>query len=170
MTDLMLNPLRMRIIQALASGGSMTTTAVCAQISDVPRTTVYRHIKMLLDHDVLSIVSEEKIRGSLERTLAINVDTFKRNNTRENASNQAFAFLMSKYAAFHRYVSGGQATAEQDKVFINNAILMATDKEFDQFLSELRDLILQYSQPYAEGRKPRDFTILSIPADEKIQE
>lgn len=165
MMDLMLNPLRMRIIQTLASCGNMTTAEICAQINDVPRTTVYRHIKLLLDHDVLKIVSEERIRGSLERTLAIHVDTLKRNNTLENASNQAFSFLMAKYVAFHRYISSNRANPEQDRVFLNNTILMATDGEYDQFLSELRDLLIKYSPPYAEGRKPRDFSILSIPAN-----
>jgi DNA-binding transcriptional ArsR family regulator len=170
MMDIMLNPLRMRIIQALASGGNMTTAEICTQVNDVPRTTVYRHIKVLLDHDVLKIVSEEKIRGSLERTLSINVDTFRRNNTLENASKHAFSFLMAKYEAFHRYITSDRANPERDKVFLNNSILMATDKEYDQFLSDLRDLIIKYSPSYAEGRKPRDFSILSIPVKEEKDE
>jgi len=45
--EIMLNPVRMRIIQELAVKQSTTTTELCEKISDIPRTTLYRHIKIL---------------------------------------------------------------------------------------------------------------------------
>ena len=48
--EVMLNPVRMRIIQTLVAKQNMTTTEICEKISDVPRTTLYRHIKVLLDN------------------------------------------------------------------------------------------------------------------------
>lgn len=58
--EIMLNPIRMRIIQELSHGQSITATELCERISDVPRTTLYRHIKILIDNNILSVVSEKK--------------------------------------------------------------------------------------------------------------
>lgn len=50
----------MRIIQESAKGQTITANELCEKISDVPRTTMYRHIKILVDNNIISIVSEKK--------------------------------------------------------------------------------------------------------------
>lgn len=164
-TDVMLNPVRMRIIQTIAARQNMTTTEICESIGDVPRTTLYRHIKILLEHNILSVVSEQKIRGSLERTLSLNVTEIAKHNTLENATKTAFAFLMNKYMTFQNYFNSQKSDPAKDKIFLNNTILMATDEEFDQFLSELRDLFIKYNFEYSEGRRARDISIVSAPGE-----
>lgn len=164
--EIMLNPIRMRIIQELASGQSITATELCEKISDVPRTTMYRHINLLIDNNILSVVSEKKIRGSLERTLALNIGEISKHNTLENASQNAFGFLMNRYARFHNYFSGENPNPAKDKIFLNNSVLMMDDNEFDQFLLELRGLIIKYNFEVANGRKARDISIISSPVEE----
>ncbi|MGE5416890.1 MAG: helix-turn-helix domain-containing protein [Acidobacteriota bacterium] len=163
----MLNPVRMRIIQELATRSSITATELCEKISDVPRTTMYRHINVLLDNNILSVVSEKKIRGSLERTLALNVGEITKYNTLENAAQNALGFLMNKYARFHNYFNGENPDPGKDKIFLNNTVLMMNDKEFDQFLSELRDLLIKYSFEYVKGRKARDISVISAPTEKE---
>jgi len=161
--EVMLNPVRMRIIQELAVRQSMTATELCEKISDVPRTTMYRHINVLLDNDILSVVSEKKIRGSLERTIALNIGEIAKHNTLEKASQNALAFLINRYAMFHSYFSGESPDPAKDKIFLNNTIMMMDDNEFDQFLSELRGLLIKYNFEVANGRKARDISIISSP-------
>jgi len=163
--DVLLNPVRMRIIQTLAVRQNMTATEICEKISDVPRTTLYRHIKILLDNDVLSVISEQKIRGSLERTLALNTGEIVKHNTLENATQNAFAFLMNKYVTFQNYFNGENPDPAKDKIFLNNTILMTTDDEFDQFLSELSGLLVKYNFEFSKGRKARDISIVSAPEE-----
>lgn len=163
--DIILNPVRMRIIQTIAVNNTMTATEIYEKISDVPRTTIYRHIKILLDNDILSVVSEQKIRGSLERTLAINTGEILKQNTIENAAQNAFSILMKKYTMFQKYFSGENNNTGEDKVFINSMILMTTDEEFDKFLLELRDILMKYNFDYSKGRKARDITIISAPEE-----
>jgi len=170
--EVLLHPVRMRIIQALAGRESMTASELCELIGDVPRTTLYRHIKTLLKSGAVTVVSEQKIRGSLERTLALNVGEIKSQNTLENASQNAFRFLMTKYAQLHRYFSGEHPDPGKDKIFLNNTVMMMDDREFDQFLSELRDLLIKYSFETAKGRRARDISVISAPVeneDEKEQ-
>ncbi|MBS4537951.1 helix-turn-helix domain-containing protein [Clostridium sp. D2Q-11] len=164
--EIMLNPVRMRIVQELATRKNMTTIELCDTISDVSRTTMYRHINILLDNNILTVVSEKKIRGSLERTLALNIEELSKNNTIENASQNAFGFLMNRYIRFHNYFSGENSNPGKDKIFFNNSVLMMDDNEFDQFLLELKELIIKYNFKATEGRKARDISIISSPVDE----
>ena len=163
--DVMLNPVRMRVIQTLVAKPKMTTTEICDKISDVPRTTLYRHIKILLDNNILSVISEQKIRGSLERTLAINFGETVKHNTLENATQNAFAFLMKKYALFQNYFNGDSADPRRDKIFMNSSILMTTDDEFDQFLAELGGLLRKYTFESSKERRARDISIISAPEE-----
>ncbi len=163
--NIMLNPVRMRIIQALATKESSTTNEICEKISDIPRTTLYRHINILLEANVLTVVSEKKIRGSYERTLALNTNEVVQHNTLENIPQQAFSFLMNTYAKFENYFSSENKLHENNKVFLNNTVMMMDDQEFDQFLSELQTLFIKYHYEMAEGRKPRDISIISSPVE-----
>ena len=162
----MLNPVRMRIIQEISTRQSITSTELCERISDVPRTTMYRHINILLDNNILSVVSEKKIRGSLERTLALNIGEISKNNTLENASQNALGFLMNKYARFHNYFSGENPDHAKQKIFLNNTVLMMDDNEFDKFLLELRGLLIKYNFEVSNERKARDISIISSPVEE----
>jgi DNA-binding transcriptional ArsR family regulator len=163
--EIMLNPVRMRIVQQLAVRQSVTASELCAIISDVPRTTMYRHIGILLDSGIISVVSEKKVRGSLERTLALNVAEISRHNTIENAAQNALAFLMNIYTRLHSYFSKEKPDPGRDKIFLNSTVMMLDDGEFDQFLSELRDLLVKYSLKPAEGRRTRSISVISSPAD-----
>ncbi|HWP68066.1 MAG TPA: helix-turn-helix domain-containing protein [Rectinemataceae bacterium] len=161
----MLHPVRMRIVQALATRESVNATELCEKINDVPRTTLYRHINILLDSNILSVVSETKIRGSLERTLALNRGELSKHNTLENASGNALRFLMDRYAKFHNYFSQEHPGKGKDMYFFNTTILMMNDAEFDRFLAELRELLIKYSFETEKGRKPRDISIISSPVE-----
>ena len=163
--EVMLNPIRLRIVQQLALQASMTATELCEKINDVPRTTLYRHINILLENDIVSVVAEKKIRGSLERTLALNIEEIKKHNTLENAPQQMLAFLMNRYVRFHNYFNGENPNPGRDRIFFNNTIMMMDDKEFDQFLTELRDLLIKFSFETASGRRPRDISVISAPVE-----
>ena len=163
--EIILNPVRMRIIQELSTVQTITANELCERISDVPRTTMYRHINILIDNNILSVISEKKVRGSLERTIALNIPEVSKHNTIENAAENAFGFLMSNYAKFHKYFNGENPDPAKDKIFLNNAVLMMSDAEFDQFTEELRQLILKYNVESTERRKARDISIISSPVE-----
>ena len=164
--EIILNPVRMRIIQELSTEQTITANELCERISDVPRTTMYRHINILIDNNILSVVSEKKVRGSLERTIALNISEISKHNTIENAAQNAFGFLMSNYVKFHKYFNGENPDPGKDKIFLNNTVRMMSDREFDQFIEELRQLILKYNFESTEGRKARDISIISAPVEE----
>jgi DNA-binding transcriptional ArsR family regulator len=165
--EVLLNPVRMRIVQEVAAKDKLTTAELCERLPDVPKTTMYRHISLLLESAVLVVVSERKTRGSVERTFALDLGKLREGNTLENASRNAFAFLMNRYAGFERYFSGPHPDPGKDRIFLNDTILMLDDGEFDRFLGELRDLLVRYSFEASGKRKARDLSILSSPVGEE---
>ncbi|SLM92210.1 hypothetical protein FM106_04645 [Brachybacterium faecium] len=64
------HPVRLRIIQQLG-GRSLTTAQLREALPDVTQATLYRHVRALLDAELLTVVEERKVRGALERTLAL---------------------------------------------------------------------------------------------------
>jgi len=170
LSAVMLNPVRMRIVQTVAARGTATATDICAVLSDVPRTTAYRHIGILVASGVLTVVAERRVRGTVERTLALNTAALAEANTRENAAQQILRCFLALYAKFERYFGEPNHPGGPQTVFFNNSVLMLTDAEFDQFLAELRALLASYSFEDPTGRRPRDLSIVSAPTGTDVDD
>ena len=70
--DIVMNPVRQRIIQALMIRKEATSAQILEQLKDVSRASLYRHIKVLLDAGVIQVVKEESRRGAVEKTYMLN--------------------------------------------------------------------------------------------------
>lgn len=68
--ELLLHPVRMRVILAVANR-VLTTQQVAELLSDVAQTTLYRQINLLLEGGILKVVGERKVRGTVERELTL---------------------------------------------------------------------------------------------------
>ena len=66
--ELILNPIRLRIITAI-SNNRVTAGDLKEQLPEIPQTTLYRHINILLEGGLLEVVDEIPQRGTLERVL-----------------------------------------------------------------------------------------------------
>src|SRR5215472_14866681 len=71
--DLLLHPVRLRIVQAFLGDRALTTAELRSELPDVPAASLYRHIARLVDAGVLAVVSERRVRGALERTYILRV-------------------------------------------------------------------------------------------------
>ena len=154
-------------MQEVAVKQNVTATELCEKINDVPRTTLYRHINVLLDSEILSVVAEKKIRGSVERTFALNNGKLSEINSLEYASQNILGFLLKKYAELQNYLDGKNPDPAKDRIFMSNSVMMLNDEEFDRFLSELCELFERYEFEFADGRKARTISIISSPTEEK---
>ncbi len=66
--ELILHPIRLRIITAI-SNNQVTANDLKEVLPEIPQTTLYRHINILLEGGLLEVVDEIPQRGTVERVL-----------------------------------------------------------------------------------------------------
>lgn len=147
--DLLLHPIRLRILQAFLGDRALTTTELRADLPDVPPASLYRHVARLVDGGVLSVVAERRVRGAVERTyvlrlVAASIGIDELANMSPDEHRQAFmAFVAALLGDFDRYVARGDIDFLRDGVSYNLAGTWLDDAE----LTELRHDILRVLQP-----------------------
>src|SRR5689334_7667798 len=65
--ELLLHPVRLRIVHAMAGGRILTTSQLRARMPDVSKATMYRQIGLLADGGLLEVEGEQRVGGAVER-------------------------------------------------------------------------------------------------------
>ena len=166
--EVLLNPIRSRIIQYLARQQRATAGDIALFMTDVPKTTLYRHLNTLAKHNIITVVEENRVRGSVERTYSLDLKAISEKDTKENALGNAFGFLMKIYGDFDRYFSDENANPAADKVFLSNISLLLTDEEFNDLLKQINVLLAEHLNNKPENkRKQRSLSFISSPCEEE---
>ena len=141
--DLLLHPVRLRIVQAFLGDRALTTSALAAELADVPAASLYRHVARLVDAGVLAVVAERRVRGALERTYVLRVSaaTIGLDEIGEMSADdhrQAFmAFVAGLLGDFDRYLAREDRDLLRDGVGYRMAGLWLDDAEFAELMREL---------------------------------
>jgi DNA-binding transcriptional ArsR family regulator len=171
--DLLLHPVRLRILQALLGDRRLTTGQLRAELDDVPPATLYRHVGTLADAGVLEVVDEQRIRGAVERTYALRIEAAQvapEELERMGADDhrQAFmAFVAGLLADFDRYL--GRAGEDgldlaADGVGYRQAALWLDDEELTGLIDDLRSVLMaRAANTEREGRKRRILATVLMP-------
>jgi len=69
--DLLLHPVRLRIVQAFLGDRALTTTALREELADIPPTSLYRQVARLVAAGVPMVVAERRVRGAVQRTYVL---------------------------------------------------------------------------------------------------
>jgi len=171
--DLLLHPVRLRIVQAFLGDRALTTSALSAELADVPAASLYRHVARLVNAGVLAVVAERRVRGALERTYvlrltaaSIGLDELAAMSPDEHR--QAFmAFVAGLLGDFDRYLARGDIDFLSDGVRYNMAGLWLDDAELTELQRELlRVLQPRLANPPAPGRKRRILGTILLPGGE----
>ena len=159
------NPVRIQVMQYLQAHGEATTKQISEAIPGVPAPTLYRHINTLLKEEVLLVKEERKVRGSLERLLAINAEKMLAANN-SNISENAYQFLMELYMKFQKYGCKDNADPQKDRLSLRTCVLTLTDDSFDSFMRDIASVIGKYSEAEENG-KLRSVSFISAPIEEE---
>ncbi len=145
--DLLLHPVRLRIVQAFLGDRSLTTSRLAAELSDLPAASLYRHVARLVDAGVLAVVAERRVRGAVERTYVLRLSAAQLGPAEAAAMTpdehrQAFmAFIAGLLADFDRYLAAGTPDLVRDGVGYRMAALWLDDAELATFASDLAGVI-----------------------------
>lgn len=171
--DLLLHPVRLRIIRAFLGDRALTTIQLRDELPDVPPASLYRHIARLVDAGVLSVVSERRVRGALERTYVLRVAAASidlqqlEHMTREDHRQAFMAFVAGLLGDFDRYLSHDDIDLLRDGVSYRMAGLWLDDAELIELGREItRVLQPRLANPPRPGRRRRIVGTVLLPGED----
>ena len=169
--DLLLHPVRLRLVQALV-GAPMTTLQLKDQLGDVPQATLYRHLNLLAEGGLLEVVEERPVRGGIERTYGVVTSSVAlRDDALESATPEDhfryFAtFVGTLLHDFAAYLDTAEPALERDRVGYRQVPLWLTDDEFDALTAQMsRAVQEQVDNKPGPGRRRRLLSTIVIPDD-----
>ena len=161
-----MNATRQRIIQVIMIKKEATSAEIGEELQDIPRASLYRHIKVLLDAKIITVVKEEFKRGSVEKTYAI-APQMPYDNTNEEYNSLIQSALMGLQGDFYRYFNGDNPDPQRDLLTVGTASLMMSDEEMMEFIKAYGNLLQKYmSNKPVEGRKVRKVTLVISPKEQ----
>jgi hypothetical protein len=169
--DLLLHPVRLRIVQAFLGERALTTAELGAELDDVPTASLYRHVGLLVDAGVLAVAAERKVRGAAERRYRLVLEAASADPAGLSAEDhrRAFAtFVAALLADFDRYVdrAGDAPDLVGDGVGYRQAGLWLDDEEFAALLADLREVVgARLALTPREGRRRRILSTVVMPGD-----
>jgi len=170
--NLILHPVRLRILTTI-SGREMTAQQLSKALPDIAVATLYRHINALQEGDLLTVVDERQVRGTVEKTYAIQDESALilseedlKNATKEEHIRYFTTYLVSLIADFTTYLQNRETVDfAKDGVGYHTSHLYMTDDELKIFSEQLSELLMPFTQP-ADGRKRRQLSTIFLPSSE----
>jgi hypothetical protein len=141
--DLVLHPVRLRIVKAFLGDRALTTKQLAVELADVPAGTIYRHVARLTEAGVLQVVAERRVRATTERTYALRMyaaqmqpDEIAAMSLDEHV-NAFVAYIAGLLGDFDRYIATKPENPGQDGAGYRVAAMWLTDAELHDYLREL---------------------------------
>ena len=170
--DILLHPIRIRIITELMRG-DMSPQQVAKQLSDIPQATLYRHINTLFEANILEVVSETPIRGTVEKVYRVVSGAGRltpgdiQNLSAEEHIQYFTTFATSLIGDFIRFVE--HAEPDDPDVLKGNmsyskSIFYLSDEEATALKTSITEALLAANQNApAPHRKSYMVSLISIP-------
>ncbi|MFP4310792.1 MAG: helix-turn-helix domain-containing protein [Nitriliruptoraceae bacterium] len=168
--EVLFHPVRLRVVQALI-GRELTTQGLAEVLPDVPRATLYRHVRRLADAGIIEVAATQQVRGRTERTYRL--DTAASHLGVEEAAaltphqhaRHLQVFVASLLEQGLHYLDAPDADPSTDGFGYQQVALWLDDAELVEFAQRLNEAVL----PFAErrpggGRRRRMLTTMLIPS------
>lgn len=167
--DLLLHPVRMRILQQVMLEGRLTAQELAGRLPEVPPATLYRHLARMVEGAVLVIVEERPVRGAVERVYAVQLENAV--VTAEDAAKLSpeehvkyfTMFTSNLLGSFARYVEG-DVDMQRDGAGYRFVELYQTNEELQEMLAEIRAAQAKHMRNGpGPGRRARSVAVIVIP-------
>jgi DNA-binding transcriptional ArsR family regulator len=158
--NLLLHPVRLRIVHALSGGQELTTGELAERLPEVAKVTMYRQIALLADAGFLEVTDEKRVRGAVERRYrlrqdrpSIGADDAGTMTAEEHRLGFAAAAAVL-VAEFDRYLDDG-ADPVEDGVSYRQGVLWLTREELDEVTTKIVEILQEpLANRAAPGRRP----------------
>lgn len=173
--ELILHPVRLRILQTLM-GDAFTTQEITDRLGNVPKSSIYRHLKLLLAEGMVEIAAARLVNGIQEKTYRLAQRPFLNPEelvgiTGEQHAHYFATFVLALLQNFQQYLTqkelaGGPLDLAADRVGYTDMAFYVTNEEMDQLGQTLNEAILPVlkNEP-APGRHKHKMAFVSHPVD-----
>jgi DNA-binding transcriptional ArsR family regulator len=168
--DLILHPVRMRLITTLARR-QLTARQLSELLPDIPLATLYLHLGKLTRAGLLHVVSERPVRGAIEKLYALSEDDVSlapadlANASRDDQLRYFTVFVTTLLGDFARYLKQEAAIDMlADGAGYREVPVYLSDSELAQFATAVNRAVIPFleNQP-SPNRRRRLFATILIP-------
>jgi DNA-binding transcriptional ArsR family regulator len=171
--DLLLHPVRLRIVKAFLGDRALTTRQLAAELPDVPAASVYRHVGRLAEAGVLHVVAERRVRGITERTYMLRLYAAQIQPgevaamTAEEHASAFLAYVAGLIGDFDRYLATAPEEPARDGAGYRVAAMWLTDAELADYRRDVAAITTpRLANGPAPGRRRRMLYTVMLPAPE----
>ncbi|GAA0359324.1 helix-turn-helix domain-containing protein [Bacillus horti] len=169
--DMLLHPIRMRIIQALLLENALTVAQLVIKLGNVPQATIYRHINLLLEAQMIEVTDTKRVQGTVERYFSVAKENLSipeaemRAASQEDTLRYLTAFHTSLLQQAEDYIMHTPAeNYEKDGFGFWQIPLHLTEDQYQQFSVRFKELLQDFEGHEAgPGTKSRLFSGMFIP-------
>ena len=169
--DLIVHPIRLRLIQAFSPGDRMTAHQLAARLPDTPPATLYRHLGALVRGGVLAVVQVRPVRAAQEKVYALVEGAANVGPTESRAASPAdhlrafTVFLGLLRGDFERYLARhSRPDLAKDGVAYYQIPIWVTNAEHERFVKELKAILAPLRKNEPNGSRTRRFVnIVTLP-------
>ncbi len=166
----LMHPIRIKIIQELSIKKTATTKELQLSCGDCAQATLYRHIKALVEHEVIKVVSSHLINGITEKVYGISEDLGSKiiknpdEMTKSDYMNLFTQFILALLTDFSNYFDEDNALENAiNSIGFSTSVFLLSDKEMVEMQSELSAVFIKRlnNLPSNERRMRKLSTILT---------
>ena len=171
--DLIIHPVRLRILQTLA-GEPLTTREIAVHLPEVPESSLYRHLKLLLDGELIVVANAQLVNGIQEKWYRLaqpprlGPDDVS-GMTTDDHLRYFTNYILATLRDFVHYLqqaadANGHVDMLADRTGYTETYLFASQAELDAFQGKLQEafLLLAENGP-APGRHKHKFVFITHP-------
>lgn len=148
-----MHPVRMKICQALMRNkvNGLTPLEMIKIIKDVPQATLYRHLQIMVDSNIIRVIKEKKVKSVSEKYYVLNEeearldeDEWKEASIEEklNYISSYQLLLMTQYQNYLKKLE--EQNRQEDRATFSVVELKINEEHFLQFQNDLNELMTKY--------------------------
>ena len=171
--DLLIHPIRLQILQTLTNG-SLTTREISDALPSIPKSSIYRHLRLLLTGGMIKVAETRSVRGIQEKVYRLlQAPRLGPEDlaglTRDDHLGYFATYTATLLQGFADYLDSiSEIDLLADRTGYTEAIVYASSAELDEFGSALKQAMsrLVHNRP-EPGRHRHKIAIITHPADRK---